>query len=105
VRGTDTGFALGLRSQKVQGVIRAASLTIDTIAMDWAIGMNRATVAHRAEFLLIFRFLAHGLVRRQDFVPVFISLFHHIHLALVLRAIRMAGLAAKTLRRGAGSEI
>ena len=105
VRRIDTGFALSFRSPKVQGIIRAAFLAIDTIGMDWAIGMNRAAVAHGAELLLFFRFLANGPVRRQDFIPVLIGLFHRIHFALVFRAIRVPGLVAKTLRRGAGSEI
>ena len=73
--------------------------------MDRAIGMNRVAAAYRAEFPLFPWLLAHGLVRRQDFVPVLIGLFHRIHLALVLRAIRVAGLVAKTLGCGAGSEI
>ena len=73
--------------------------------MDWAIGMNRPAGAYGAELLLFFRFLANGLVRCQDFVPVLIGLVHRIHLALVLGAIRMAGLAAKTLGRAEGSEI
>ena len=63
-------------------------------------------MAHDASLLLfVFRFLAHGPMRRQDFVPVPIGLLHRIHLALVLRAIRMPRLVAETLRRGAGSEI
>jgi hypothetical protein len=73
--------------------------------MDRAIGMNGATVAHRAKLLLFFRFLANGPVRRQDFIPVLIGLVHRIHLALMFWAIRMAGFVAKTLRRGARFEI
>jgi len=67
--------------------------------------MNRATVAHGAKHLLFRRFVANGPVRRQDFIPILIALFHSIHLPLMLRTIRMAWLVAKTLRRGAGSEI
>jgi hypothetical protein len=96
--GTDTDLALGFRSPKVQGIIRAAFRTIDTFGMDRAIGMNRAAIACRAELLLFYRFLANGLVRRQDFVPILIVLFHRIYLALVLRAIWMPRLVAKTLR-------
>ena len=105
MRCIDTGFALSFRSPKVQGIIRAAFRTIGTIAMSRAIGMNRATGAHRAELLLFFRFLAHGPVCCKDFVPVFIGLFHRIHLALVFFAIRMAGFGAKMLRCGARFEI
>jgi hypothetical protein len=65
--------------------------------MDRAIGMNRATVAHRAELLLIFQFLANGLVSPKDFVPVLIGLCHRIHFTLVFRAIRMPWFVAKTL--------
>src|ERR1019366_5634706 len=92
--GTDTGFALSFRSPKVQGIIRAAFLAIDTIGMNRVFGMNRAAVAYRAEPPLFFRFLAHGLVRRQDFVPIPIAFLHRIHLALMFRAIRMARLVA-----------
>ena len=56
--------------------------------------MNRATVAHGAKLLLFFRFLAHGPVRRQDFIPILIGLHHRIHFPLVVRAIRMAGFVA-----------
>jgi hypothetical protein len=105
VRGIDTGFALSFRSPKVQGIIRAAFLTINTIAMSRAIGMNRAAVAYGAELPLFLWFLARSLARCQDFVPILIALFHSIHLALVLRAIWVAGFFAKPLRRGAGSEI
>jgi len=65
--------------------------------MDRAIGMNWATIAHRAEFLLFFWFLAHAHVRCKDFVPVLIGLCHRIHLTLVLRAIWVAGFFTKTL--------
>jgi len=105
VRRTDTRSALSLRSSKGQGVIRTAFLTIDTIAMSRAIGMNRAAVAHRAKLLLFFRVLAHGPVRRQDFIPIFIALLNRIHLPLMFRAIRMPRVVAKTLRRGARFEI
>jgi hypothetical protein len=73
--------------------------------MDRAIGMNRATVACCAEPLLFPWLLAHSLVRCQDFVPVLIGLLHRIHFALVFGTIRVGGLVAKTLGRGAGSEI
>jgi hypothetical protein len=81
---------LPLRSPKIQGIIRAAFRTIDTICMNRAFGMNRTTVAHRAKLLLFFRLLADGPVRRQDFIPVLIGLVHRIHLALVLRAVWVA---------------
>jgi hypothetical protein len=105
VRWIDTGFALSFRSPKVQGIIGAAFLAIDTIGMDWAIGMNRAAVAHRAEPLFLLVFLANSLVSRKYFVPVLIGLHHRIHLALVLRAIWVAGFVAKTLGAVPGSEI
>ena len=45
-------------------------------------------MAHDASLLLFFfRFLAHSLVRRQNFIPIFIAPLHRIHLALVLRAV------------------
>ena len=105
VRRIDTGFALSFRSPEVQGIIRAANFAVNAIVMDWAIIMNRATIACRAELLLFFRFLANGLVRCQDFVPIFIALLHRIHFTLVLRAIRMSRLAAKTLGAVLGGEI
>jgi hypothetical protein len=98
-------MGLPLRSPKVQGVIRAAFLTIDAIAMSRAIRMNRAAVAYVAEFLLFLRLLANGLERRKDFIPILIGLHHRIHLALVLRAIRMPRLVAKTLGCRARCEI
>ena len=106
MRWIETGFALSFRSPKVQGIIRAAFLAIDTIGMDWAIGMNRAAAAYRAKLLLPFRLLfADGPVRRQDFIPILIGPVHRIHFALMLRAIRMPRLAAKTRGGDAGSEI
>jgi hypothetical protein len=74
--------------------------------MDWAIGMNRAAAAYRAKLLLPFRLLfAHGSVRCQDFIPILIGLVHCIHLALMLRAIWVAGFIAKTLGAVLGGEI
>jgi len=67
-----------------QRIIRAAFITMDTN------GMNRATVAHHAKPLLLARFIAHGLVRRQNFVPILIGLVHRIDLALVART-QLAG--------------
>ncbi len=97
MRGIDKGFALSFGPPKVQSVIRTAFLTIDTMGMDQAIGVNRVSGAHRAEFLLFFRLLTDGPVRRKNFIPIFIALLHCINLALVLRAIRMAGRFAKML--------
>jgi hypothetical protein len=65
--------------------------------MDWAIVMDWAAAAYRAKLLLLLVLLANGPVRCKDFVPVLIGLVHCIHLALVLRAIRVAGLVTKTL--------
>jgi hypothetical protein len=65
--------------------------------MDWAIGMNRAAGAYGAKLPLFFWLFANGLERRENFVPIFIALLHRINFALVLRAIRMPRLAAKTL--------
>ena len=73
--------------------------------MNRAIGMNRVAAAYRADLLLFFRFLAHGPVRCQDFLPILIGLVHCIHLALMVRAIRMPRLAAKTLGAVLGGEI
>jgi hypothetical protein len=55
--------------------------------------------------LLPLCFVANVPVRRQDFVPILIALFHSIYFPLMLRAIWVAGLVAKTLRRGARREI
>ena len=73
--------------------------------MDRAIGMNRAAAAYRAQLLLFLWLLAHGPVRCQDFIPVPIALFHRIHLALMVRAIWVAGFFAKTLGAVLGGEI
>lgn len=68
--------------------------------------MNRAGPTRRAQRAFrLFRLLANGLKRRQDFIPIRIALFHSIYLGLMFHAIRMAGFFAKPLRRGAGSEI
>ena len=105
MRGADTGFALSFRSPKVQGIIRAAFLAIDTIGMDWAIGMNRAAAAYRADLLLFFWLVANGSVRCQDFIPILIGPVHRIHFALMLWTIWMPRLVAETLRAIPGSEI
>ena len=55
--------------------------------------MNRAAVTHRAELLLFLWVFANDPIRRQNFIPVFIGLFHRIYLALMFRAVQMAGFA------------
>lgn len=65
--------------------------------MNRAIRMNRAAVAHHTESLFFMWLLTNGLERCQKFIPVRIALFHSIYFPLMLRAIRMAGLFAKTL--------
>ena len=72
--------------------------------MNRAIGMDWATVAHRAQLLLLLVLLANRLERRQNFIPIPIALFHSIYFPLMFRAIRMAGLVAKTLGCGARCE-
>ena len=82
-----------------QRIIRAAFLAVDAIIM------NRAAATYCAQLLLFFGFLANRLERRQDFVPIFIALFHKINFPLMLLAIRMPRLSAETLRRGSGNQI
>jgi len=66
--------------------------------------MNRAAVTHRAELLLFLWVFANDPIRRQNFIPVFIGLFHRIYLALMFRAVQMAGFATESFRRRAGGE-
>ena len=54
--------------------------------------------------LTSFGFLAKSLVRRKDFIPVLIGLLHRLHLLLMHDAVGMAGFAAETFGRCAGSE-
>jgi hypothetical protein len=66
--------------------------------------MNRAAVTHRAELLLFLWVFANGPIRRQNFIPVFIGLFDRIYLALMFRAVRLAGFATESFWRCAGGE-
>jgi hypothetical protein len=65
--------------------------------MRTANGSDTVPCVHGAKLLPFIRFLAHGLVSRQNFIPIFIALFHSIYFQLVLRAIWVAGFLTKML--------
>jgi len=68
--------------------------------------MNRAGATRRAQRAFrLFRLLANGSKRRQNFIPILIALFHSIYLGLMFHAVRMPRPIAKALGAIPGSEI